>query len=577
MTRSFYAGLLGTVAAVFCTPALAADAPDIVLLNGKVLTVDSKDSVVEAIAVTGNKITAVGTAAEIAKLAGAKTKKIELNGRTVTPGLIDTHAHLTSGGVSDVFNINLAPPNATSMADVQRLVKEKVAKSKPGEFIRGNGWDESKLAELRYITAKDIDAVSPNNPVYLTQTMGHYGTANTAAMKLAGITKDTPDPPGGTIDRGPDGTPTGVFKERAQSLIRSLIPPTTDEQQYEGIAVTAQGMANECITAIKDPGIGQQAWDSYKKVQADGKLPIRIFTLWRTPNNLADAEKLVARIAKTTRPYETTGDDQVISGGIKIGLDGSGGARTAWMHDDWSKDWTGTDTGNKGYPVFELQLASDLVKLYHNAGLHIGTHAIGDHAIDWIVDKYEELQKASPNRNLRHTIIHANVPTEHALDTMASLQKNYETGYPEAQGPFLWWLGDTYAGNLGPDRAPRLKPFKAYLDRGIIWGNGSDYPVAPYPARFGLWASVDRSTLLGIYGQRPFGTENSVDIHVALRSYTDWAARTLFLEKKIGTIEVGKYADLAVWDKDIYNSPIDEIKDMKCSMTIANGKIVHGG
>jgi predicted amidohydrolase YtcJ len=261
--------------------------------------------------------------------------------------------------------------------------------------------------------------------------------------------------------------------------------------------------------------------------------------------------------------------------GSKIGLDGSGGAHTAWMHEDWSKDYTGLDSDNKGYTVIDLGLVTTLVRLYHEAGIHMGIHAIGDKGIDWTVNAYEQLLKEKPTKGMRHSIIHANVPTDGAIAKMAKLQKQYDSGYPEAQGPFLWWLGDTYSGNLGPLRSLRLKPFRSYLDAGVIWANGSDYSVAPFEPRYGLWATVARETLLGVNGKTPFGTSESVDIKTALRSYTAWASRQMFMENSIGTIEPGKYADLAVWDKDMYSIPTAEIKDMKCTMTVFNGKVVH--
>jgi len=158
---------------------------------------------------------------------------------------------------------------------------------------------------------------------------------------------------------------------------------------------------------------------------------------------------------------------------------------------------------------------------------------------------------------------------------MANLEKQYDAAYPESQAPFTWWIGDTYAGNFGPERAARLNPYKTYLSKGIHWGGGSDFFVTPYPARFGIWASIARQTLKGVYGAHPFGTAESVDVHAALRSYTTWAARQLFLEDRIGSIERGKDADIAVWDRDLYTVPTDDLKDMKCEMTIFSGGIVY--
>jgi len=150
--------------------------------------------------------------------------------------------------------------------------------------------------------------------------------------------------------------------------------------------------------------------------------------------------------------------------------------------------------------------------LFHQAGVHVGTHAIGDRAIDWVVDTYAEVLKEKPTRGLRHSIIHCNLPTDHAIAVMASLQKQYDAGYPEAQAPFMWWIGDTYAGNFGPQRSQRLEPFKTWLAKGVQWGGGSDYDVTPFPARYGIWASIERETLKGVYGKNPFGTAEAIDV-----------------------------------------------------------------
>jgi predicted amidohydrolase YtcJ len=205
----------------------------------------------------------------------------------------------------------------------------------------------------------------------------------------------------------------------------------------------------------------------------------------------------------------------------------------------------------------------------------VSTHAIGDHAIDWVVDSYAEALKEKPTAGLRHGVIHANIPTEHAISAMAAMQKQFDAGYPEVQPGFTWWIGDTYAGNYGPARSLRLVPLRTFLERGVRWTGGSDYPVTPFPARYGIWASVVRKTLRGTYGSQPFGTKEAVDVHTALRSYTLWAARQLFLEKEIGSIEAGKDADLAVWDRDFYSVGADSIKDVKCEMTLFRGRVVY--
>jgi predicted amidohydrolase YtcJ len=255
-------------------------------------------------------------------------------------------------------------------------------------------------------------------------------------------------------------------------------------------------------------------------------------------------------------------------------MDGSGGGRTAWMYDDWNLHRTDVDRGNRGYPLIEPELYRRLVRRFDAAGLTIGTHAIGDRAIDWVVDSYAAALYEHPARDLRHSIIHANVPSDHALDVMTRLQRDYGAGVPEAQGPFTWWIGDNYAGNFGPARSQRLNPFATYLRRGLVWAGGSDYDVTPLPARYGLWSSVVRQTLQGTYGRTPFGQAESVDIHVALRSYTGWAAKQLYLEDETGSLEVGKSADIAVWDQNPYTLPARELEHLRCVLTLYRGKVV---
>jgi hypothetical protein len=205
----------------------------------------------------------------------------------------------------------------------------------------------------------------------------------------------------------------------------------------------------------------------------------------------------------------------------------------------------------------------------------VSVHAIGDRAIDWVVDSYALALEKKPTRGLRHGIIHANIPSDHAIATIAMLQKKYDAGFPEPSSTFMWWIGDTYAGNFGPKRCLRLNPFKTFLSKGIRWAGGSDFDVTPFPARYGIWAAMARETLLGVYGTNPYGRDEAVDVRTALRSYTIWAARQMFLEDEIGSIEVGKYADIAVWDQDPYAAPVAAIKDLKCRMTLFQGEVVY--
>jgi predicted amidohydrolase YtcJ len=333
------------------------------------------------------------------------------------------------------------------------------------------------------------------------------------------------------------------------------------------------------MTAVKDPLIDEIHWDAYKSLLDEGQLKERICVLWRAGSTLESARKALAEINAVPRLPATLGDDRLISCGAKIFMDGSGGARTGWVYDDWLRnattpDMTSSGTGNRGYPQVDPAVYREMVRLFHQNSVPVGTHAVGDRAIDWVVDTYALVEQEQPHPGLRHSIIHANLPTAHALDVMVNLQKQYDAGYPEMQPEFLWWIGDIYAANYGPKRDQRLEPFKTLQSRGILWSGGSDYAVTPLAARYGLWASTARQTANGTYGLHPFGMAEAVDIHTALRSYTAWGARQMFLEDKIGTVEPGKKADIAVWDRDLYSVPTDQIKDMKCLLTLLDGQVV---
>ena len=557
-----------------CSASAHAQAPaDLILIHGKILTVDAKDSIAQAIAIRSGKIVAVGTDQQILQLGGQSAKVIDLHGKTATPGLIDTHAHIATGGYEALYSVSLS--DAANIGEVVSRIQAAAAKLKPGEWLTGAGWDEGKLAERRYILASDLDQASPHNPVWLMHTTGHYGAANHQALRLAHITAETKDPPAGTIDRDAQGVPTGVLKEAAMDAVAKLIPDPTPEQWRRSILYEIDGMHREGMTAVKDPSIEPPMWDAYRQLLEEKKLSAHVCVLWHGGATLEAARVTLARIESVPRLPNSLGDGNLLSCGAKLFMDGSGGARTAWLYKDWNKNSTGVDSGNHGYPVIDPEVYRQMVRLFHQAGIPVGTHAIGDRAIDWVVDTYAEVLKEKPTPGLRHSIIHANIPTNHAIATMAALEKKYDSAYPEVEPEFTWWIGDTYAGNFGPERAQRLNPFRTFENQGILWSGGSDFSVTPLPARFGIWSSVERETLKGTYGKHPFSTAESVDVHTALRSYTAWAARQMFLENRIGTLEAGKEADIAVWEQDMYTMPAGELRNLKCVMTIYHGQVVY--
>ena len=374
---------------------------DTVLVDGKIITVDAQDSIAEAIAIRNGKIVAVGSTSDVRSLISDATTVIDLHGRTATPGLIDSHGHFADGGVNELYHVDFS--DVARIDDVLRKVRERVSQLKPGEWLLGDGWDEGKLDEHRYLYAADLDTLTPNNPVWLAHTTGHYGVANSYAMKFAHITADTQPPPAGTIDRNAEGVPTGVLKESAMAMVTELIPPTTPQQEHEGILHVIEELHREGITAVKDADIQSHTWDSYRRVLEEGKLNERVFVLWHAGTTLDSARQALAHISSQPKPPQSLGDGTLLSGGAKLYMDGSGGARTAWVYKDWNKNSTQVDVGNHGYPALDPETYRQIVRMFHQAGVHVGTHAVGDRAIDWVVDTYAQVLSEKPTVGLRHS------------------------------------------------------------------------------------------------------------------------------------------------------------------------------
>jgi predicted amidohydrolase YtcJ len=570
---SMGAGIAAWLVLLITANAQASTFADLVLTNGRIITVDAEDDVLEAIAVRDGRIVQVGTTAAIQRLVGPTTRIIELHGRAVTPGLIDAHAHVVLTGLADLFEIKLS--DTRNIKEILDRVAQRAAKAKTGEWVVGSGWDEGKLAEHRYPTAAELDRASPNNPVWLNNTTGHFGVANNRALKLAGIDASTRAPAAGVIEHGTDGLPTGTLKEAAMDAIFAVIPPYSVEQRRRAIDYLLPLAHAEGMTGFKDPDIEQEDWEAYWGLALDRRLDANVCVLFHTPPTLDEAKVTLSRIRKAKAELASSGSTSLSVCGAKIFMDGSGVARTAWMYQDWNRTLTEIDTGNLGVPALDPAIYRQQVQLFVDSGVSVGTHAVGDRAIDWVADTYAAALRSNPKRGLRLSIIHANFPTDHAISVMAELQRQFDSGIPETQAEFMWWLGDAYPSALGIARSRRMIPLHTYLDKKIIWAGGSDTNVTPFPARYGLWASVARETLNGTHGKTPFGVAQSVDIHAALRSYTIWAARQLFMDKQIGSLEPGKSADIAIWDRDPYTVPTEQLQDMVCEMTIFQGKVVY--
>ncbi|WP_340313344.1 amidohydrolase [Rhizorhabdus argentea] len=560
--------------AALAVPAGAATRPaDTVLVHGVVLTVNARDEIAQALAIRDGRVVAVGNEREIDALIGPATKIIELDGHTVTPGLIDSHAHILDGAINQLFHVDLS--RASTIAELLAQVKAKADSAEPGEWILGGGFNEGLLAEHRAPTLAELDVVSGGHPLMLTSTTGHYVAVNGVALTMAHIDDRTPSPPAGTIDRDAAGHATGLLKETAaMALVRDLVPPTTREQDKAALRAIIAKMHEEGMTGVKDPLLSPKKWASYLDLARSEGLSIHACGLIFAGATMKSGVEALAAIRQARRDVATLPAGDLGICGAKILLDGAVMARTSWMHADFAADAAHPMPTGHGYPTVEPDVYRQMVRLFVRAGVPLGTHVIGDQAIDLAVDAYADALKAFPRQGLRLSLIHAHIPSGHALDLMADLQRRYDSGIPEVQGGFLWWLGDALPSALGPDRSAHTMPFATYRKRGMIFAGGSDFPVTPLPARFGLWASVARQPLKGVFGAQPFGLDEAIDVRTALRSYTIWAARQLFIEQQSGSLEVGKWADIAVWDRNPYTVPTAALEDMTCLMTLYKGQVV---
>jgi predicted amidohydrolase YtcJ len=534
------------------------DKADLVLKNGKIVTVNSRDDIVEAAAVKGGKILCTGSSAELAPLAGTDSTVIDLEGKTVTPGFVESHCHPSMAGLKMCFEVDVK--QAGTIDDVIALLQQKAATLPKGSWVKGFGYNDQRLKEKRHPTRRDLDRATVDHPIFLGRTDGHLAVVNSTALDLAGVTSDTADPDGGRLDRDPrTGEPTGVLREVAQTIVKALIPPYTVAEFREGILAACDQLAGWGITSFHDAAVGREAMTAYQELLAENRLPLRVGMM--IPGiPLLEFRGYLDEL-KTMGIRAGFGNDRLKIYGIKFMCDGSLSGWTAALYEPYANE-----PGEYGITVVSPdELTAGIVEA-HKAGLRPVTHAIGDRAIDIVLDAIEKALEAKPDPDHRMSVEHCTLPTMDAIDRMKALGV-----LPSSSVGFIYELGPAHLLGLGAERMKNYFPHKTYLEKQIISVGNSDWFVTSGNIAQQIYGVVTRKSYTG----EVVGAGQAISVNDALRLYTINGAYAAFEEDIKGSIEAGKLADLAVLDRDILSIPPEEIKEMKVEMTIVGGEIVY--
>ncbi len=530
---------------------------DLILTNGNVITMDGNDTRASAVAARFGRIVKVGADQDIASLADSQTRVVNLNGKTVLPGFIDTHNHLSFYGYL-VSSVDCrAGSGVASIDDIIDRLRAEASKTPPGQWVKGWGYAHYHLKENRPLTRADLDRASADHPILLIQVSGHGGVTNSMGLDLFGYNKETPDPPGGTIRRDPDtGEPNGILDESAlmnqvNGLFMQDFVAWSLEKRVQMIETAVSHYNQAGITALHEAYVIPQALQLYQEMERLGRLNLRIYTM----NIDFGAQTLLD--AGIICGY---GTPMVRVGPIKMFMDGGMSNRTAAVSDPYEDS---TETGI--YLSTREEMISKVEK-FHNAGYQIAVHAQGDAAIGMLLDAYENVLGPRSENPLRHRIEHCGNITEEQIRRAADMNI-----LVSSQPMFLSELGDGFLEAFGPERGHRLYPYRSLINHGIRVAGASDSPVAPAVPLKGIRDAILRLTGSGA----EIGPEEKLTVGEAIGLYTSEAACFSFDESNTGAIEPGKYADFVILDRDITAIPPDQITDAEVAMTVVGGRIVY--
>ena len=547
----------------FClTPSFLppADPADVVFVNGNVYTVNEKQPRAEAIAVKGDRIVFVGSNANAKQFQGRGTRVIDLHGETVVPGMTDAHYHFIGVGQREM-NLNLE--GITNLEDFLAKVKERVDRTKPEEWVTGRGWIETFWKPPVFPTRWDLDKISPNNPVFLTRADGHGAVANSAALKIGGVTKESKDPFGGQILRDKQtGEPVGMLLDNAQGFVSRHIPAPTQAEIQQAIILANKRSIELGLTQIQDPGGSYRDVDLYKKLYGEGKLKLRIYKAVYGPG--PEAKRLLSE-----GPIIEAFGDRLNVRTIKVVSDGALGSRGAALLEAYSDD-----PDQRGFLRVKEEDLLPMLKEALQKGIQVETHAIGDYANRFILDEYEKALNSVPKsqrkiaeprwRDEHSQIVNPiDIPRFAKLGIIPSMQASHA-------------IGDLHfaPSRLGMKRLEGAYAWQSFIRSGVIVPGGSDAPVERGEPMIEFYAAVARKDIRGFSGEG-WHPEEKVTREQALKMLTIWPAYAAFEEDVRGSIEVGKLADLTILSADIMKIPEMEILKTHCVMTVIGGEVVY--
>ncbi len=537
-----------------CKVSPEANMVDLALVNGKVWTGDPGRPWAEAVAVRGDRILTVGTTAEVRQLAPAGAKLVDLGGALVLPGFIDSHTHFLAGGFA-LKSIQLR--EAKSREDFVARIAAKAREAGPGRWIQNGDWDHQQFSPPELPRKEWIDAATPDNPVCVNRLDGHMILANSLALKLAGVTKDTPVPPGGQIVRDPaTGEPTGILKDTAMDLVYARVPEPSFAEKLEAAEASLRHAAENGVTSVHEMA-DASSFEVFEEILRRTGLTTRIHVY--IP--ITEVETL-ARL-KLRSPF---GGPYLKLAGLKAFMDGSLGSATAYFFEPYTDD--PRTSGLLHGQMFPEGIMEKRILAADRAGLQLAIHAIGDRANSILLDMYEKAAAVNGPRDRRWRVEHA----QHLRP--ADIARFGRLGLVAAVQPYhLVDDGRWAESKIGPERARTTYAFESLRRAGATLAFGSDWTVAPMSPVLGIHAAVTRRTL---DGKNPGGwiPEEKVTVEEAVRAYTVNGAYAEFAAAEKGTIAAGKLADLVVLDRDIFAIPPEEIGGAKVRMTVFDGKIV---